>query len=162
MAIKSRSSAASFTTRGSRNAFEDGAAFACGRGGFFAGFAPELEWPGMENGHPFAARRWSAKSSIYIITLQEWERKRSRGSRRVTLCTKDKKVFEFFIWYFEVAKAFAVAGCDVTQGKGAVVADVQAAVSMTSRLDSTITRLLSASARRRMTSLSFVTSVICM
>ena len=38
------------------------------------------------------------------------------------LCTKDKKVFEFFIRYFEVAKAFAVAGCDVTQGKGAVVA----------------------------------------
>lgn len=51
----------------------------------------------------------------------------------MTLCTKDKKVFEFFIRYFEVAKAFAVAGCDVTQGKGAVVADVQAAVSMTSR-----------------------------
>ena len=48
----------------------------------------------------------------------------------------------------------------VNEDKG--VADVQAAVSMTSRLDSTITRLLSASARRRMTSLSFVTSVICM
>ena len=58
------------------------------------------------------------------------------------------------------ANAVVLEGVRV--GKGAVVADVQAAVSMTSRLDSAITRLLSASARRRMTSLSFVTSVICM